>query len=145
MNTKGLTNSYGVSYNTPLFIKYMREIKFRAWENGKMRYDFWQRCDLGNYLNSIGVFKDIKTMQFTGLQDKNGKDIYFDDIVKYKDESGIKQIGVVKDYGYFSGYIEAIGGDDEGNQDLQLHPDYTNDWEVIGNIYENPDLILQDK
>ena len=59
----------------------MRKIKFRAFENGKMRYDFWQRCDLGNYLNSVGVFKDIKIMQFTGLLDKNGKEIYEGDIV----------------------------------------------------------------
>ena len=105
-------------------------IKFRAWENNnRMRYesDFWQRCDLGNYLHSIGVFKDVKIMQFTGLTDKNGKEIYEGDI--FHKGSG----RVVWKEGSCQFVLE---GKDWENP-LKLYTDH----EIIGNIYENPELI----
>lgn len=83
-------------------------------------------------------------MQFTGLKDKNGKEMFHLDICRYKDDSGTWQTGIIKDKGWLEFYIEAIGGDDEGNQDQQLHPDYQKDYEVIGNIYKNPELITKE-
>jgi uncharacterized phage protein (TIGR01671 family) len=111
----------------------MRELKFRGFDlEKKIMID----PDISHRQR-----EGIVVMQFTGLLDKNGKDIYFSDVCKYKDDSGSWQIGVVKDYGYLKGYIEAIGGDDEGNQDGELHPDYQKDYEVLGNIYQNPELL----
>lgn len=133
------------------------QYKFRAWvkDEKKMIYpnerNYYVRNDGRLFRivklsdkkgqNFLSIETDSELMQFTGLLDKNGKEIYFSDIIKYKDESGKKQIGIVKDYDYFVGYIEAIGGDDEGNQDLELHPDYSQDCEVIGDIYSNPELL----
>lgn len=74
--------------------------------------------------------------QCTGL-----KGMYFQDIVSYKDEAGNNQIGIVTEYDYCGGYIHCLGGDEEGNQDLELHPDY--EYNVIGNIHDNPELITK--
>jgi len=74
--------------------------------------------------------------QFTTQQDKNKKDLYQNDICKYKDDSGTERIGIIKwcDYKWI---LEAIDGDDEGNQDIDLHPDY--EIEKIGNIHDKGD------
>ncbi len=86
----------------------------------------------------IPFFKELELMQFTGLKDKNGKEAYAEYIVKYIDDSGTPQVGVIVDMGW-KFYIEAVGGDDEGNQDLELHPD--NEFEIIGNKFENSELL----
>lgn len=89
-------------------------------------------------LNSM-MQKDVFViLQYTGRNDRKNNEVYFGDICRYWDDSNTEQIGVVKDYGYSHAYIEAIGGDEEGNQDIDLHPDY--DIEVIGNVFENPEM-----
>lgn len=113
----------------------MKEIKFRIWDdkNKKLEYvDFYE---------PDWVFGKVPVMQYTGLKDKNGKEIYEGDILEYQDISGRKQIGDVRTPEYLFFYIHAKDGDDEGNQDGELHPDYQQDYEIIGNIYENPELL----
>ena len=112
----------------------MREIKFRAWGKfGKdilphMVYD-WETSDLIEYVgfNGNGYF-DI--MQYTGLKDKNGKEIYEGDILRDdRDEIRIVEWRVGEDdevRNYIAGFW------------LFYEPD---EYEVIGNIYENPELI----
>lgn len=139
-----------------------RIIKFRAWDTQRQRIvgvdilafgeekpyiivdedSVWNEDPETGEAECLIPMIDVELMQFTGLKDKNGKEIYFGDICKYEDESGKSQVGIVKDYGYFKGYIEAIGGDEEGNQDLELHDLYQDNYEVIGNIYENKELLI---
>lgn len=127
-----------------------RTIKFRGKRlNGEWAYgDLVQYEDgtaslfVGTDEEGFGRYYPINPEtvgQFTGLKDIAGRDAYFDDIVKYRDQSGMPRVGVIKDHGYFKGYIEAVDGDDEGSQDGELHPDEP--FEIIGNIHENSDTI----
>lgn len=77
--------------------------------------------------------KDMKLMQFTGLKDKNGKEIYEGDIVET--ETGLYQ--VVWGYQQCSFYLGIVKG--YSSTALQMYQAMDN--EVIGNIYENPDLV----
>jgi uncharacterized phage protein (TIGR01671 family) len=112
----------------------MREIKFRAW--GKypvfmlkdaMIYD-WQNDSLMEYVAfDGGGFFEI--MQYTGLRDKNSREIYESDILKSKAEVVVVEWKgeIWTEEGYITGFSELFEG--------------ANNYEVIGNIYENGDLI----
>ena len=77
-------------------------------------------------------------LQYTGLKDKNGVEIFESDICKYYDDANIEQVGVIK-WRECEFYLDALGGDDEGNQDISLHPSEI--IFVIGNCWENPELL----
>lgn len=77
-------------------------------------------------------------MQFTGLKDKIGRDIYEGDIVGYTERNTIGNAAVVWNA---KGYFELIFP--SGNRNFIPNPD-THDiygFEVIGNIYESPELL----
>lgn len=106
----------------------MREIKFRAWdgEEGKMlsQDSLWSLsiCFDHGFYNIIKSNR-YKVMQYTSLKDKNGKEAYVDDIVK--DEYG--QIFVVEwDYPLLVRLQEVW-------------------FEIIGNIYENPEMLGEEE
>jgi uncharacterized phage protein (TIGR01671 family) len=118
----------------------MREIKFRAWRGGDggcMEFGHYV-ADHGNinWFNlSKSVGKDLILMQFTGLKDKNGKEIYEGDIVKW-DDSGAEgfekmEVDVFR--------VRWECGEDELGWNLYPFQDF--EYEVIGNIYENPELL----
>ncbi len=121
----------------------MREIKFRAWrknlggmfyldKHGDMNSNSEQIC-LMNFLEQCDQEKtiDIEWMQYTGLKDKNGKEIYEGDMFRIS-ETPPEINRVVFE---------------EGCWCLEEHGLYLIDWcergEVIGNIYENPELIKE--
>ena len=119
-----------------------REIKFRVWDKDlkKMRYlnsshDFICFDEKGNgYYHNMQTglgewFSDL--MQYTGLKDKNGVEIYEGDLIEYKDSTG-KYIEEVKfDKGCF--YAGLHGG-----SSTRVAPKLINARlsKVIGNIYE---------
>lgn len=108
----------------------MRTIKFRAWD-GKIMYEpMGLQGDWQPYFRDEKI-KDI--MQYTGLKDKNGKEIYEGDIVR-------------KD-GEYSGLVEYVWDKFSLNiwyEDAEWEP-FTDRWteygEVIGNRFENPELL----
>lgn len=112
----------------------MREIEFRAWQKEKMFYfsfpDYYEGME-----NPIW-------MQFTGLKDKNGKEIYEGDIVKI-DEEVAKTFSLPENPamvhfaagGFYAGtsFSGSLANISDVNNVLR--------GEIIGNLYENPELL----
>ncbi len=115
----------------------MREIKFRAWGKieKKMFYPAFL-CEDGITLGKNGWANNIlrdeyDLMQFTGLLDKNGKEIYEGDIVLYTPKYANK---ITYEVVFYEGAFVQTKRDD-----VRYYPDIWNDWdetEVIVNIYE---------
>ena len=142
----------------------MRTIKFRAWDkrSKEMIYEISVPNDGLVWLNQIldGYSKYKSLMQYTGLKDKNGKEIYGGDIIEFPyitpmgdiDYKTVGEVRVVKFkngvYGFDSktsfmpiqDFIETKEGEyisNAGNK--RLYKDFIG--KIIGNIYENNDLL----
>ena len=121
----------------------MREIKFRAWDkSNKEMFNVeimnFQKRQVYKDSVSYCKFENIELMQYTGLKDKNEKEIYEGDIVKLRANHGI---GVVKYYDEWGAFVvEYIKPKPLVVLGISY---YKEDIEVIGNIYENPELIKE--
>jgi len=123
----------------------MREIKFRAWDKkGQIGMIENLRLDV--------VLEDERyvIMQFTGLKDKNGKEIYEGDIVSHRGEfEEEEKIGVIEWFGGEDSaefYVRQIKAKDEfGFYEMQGKNFCWDELEIIGNIYENPELLEREE
>lgn len=112
----------------------MREIKFRAWDTSfkKMQY-FNQENPITFPVMNLAC----QLMQYTGLKDKNGKKIYEGDIVKY-DKHTILQIEWLDGEACF--HYKYLKSRPNVVEDIRMYRS-DEEWKVIGNIYENPELL----
>lgn len=140
-----------------------REIKFRAWhkvknimvyDNEDDTYGYWDGCRNSNVgmINTIlnsQYYKEYKFMQYTGLRDKNGKEIYEGDIVKITEKEKISKHKVISmkpiiaDIEWSEEYLTYTLITTSVKDAFESLTDYLDecDIEVIGNIYDNPELL----
>lgn len=120
----------------------MREIKFRAWDKEEKRFWYFTLEDvLKRNMNYKGSWDEKilkgEKQQYTNLKDKNGKEIYEGDILKIELDVGTINLYVKYDKGEYRLV-------DEGKWEDSLYGYmYFYDVEVVGNIYENKDLLKQ--
>jgi len=136
----------------------MRTIKFRYWNGNKMNYNPKIGTHEGTYDYSINdefvnPDEERRYMQFTGLLDKNGKEIYEGDVVSF--ESGSFEIKWFPKWAMFGLKGECryrhqsnpdedplgSSGSSTKYKPYHLTGYYLKKIEVIGNIYENPELL----
>jgi uncharacterized phage protein (TIGR01671 family) len=124
----------------------MKEIKFRAWDelNNKMEYLslLGLHYEYSNQLTVYGVedkygkvSRTAPVMQFTGLKDKNGKEIWEGDIVTQ--QNIVEEIYVVKFEEVILDCFHCLGWNITNWSDKKI----ASNTEVIGNIYQNPELL----
>ena len=134
----------------------MRKIKFRVWDRrfkymhicGESMHDSMIclghncECVYYNLQNGEGSVEngDYVLMQYTGLKDKNEKEIYEGDIIKYEDVYK----GVVEYSEQYAQYVLAETG--VIKDEYEPLADYNiKVFEVIGNIYENSELLEENQ
>ena len=108
----------------------MRDIKFRAWSTiRKPKMIEWKDLRGSPAVDIFEESEEWKVMQFTGLHDKNGKEIYEGDIVT---TYGQNPDTIIFASGCF--YLENA---------MQFYEAtyWGDELEIIGNIYENPELL----
>jgi len=130
-------------------------LKFRGFNGGKMRY-FGEGSVTMNYDKHMGMFFPLlsekfsmgrfEIMQFTGFSDKNDKIVYDCDIIRWvqlpgKQDDLTSEVRKVK--WLFGGWYAVS---DEHDIPIELGRELVDgerlaEWEVIGNIHENPDLL----
>lgn len=120
----------------------MRQIKFRVWNENKMFYGTDDLYSLVNALKLMEMPNKMQWMQFTGLKDANGKEIYEGDIIAWDGDTIVVEsprwyvCDAFDEYGYHNlgSFRDDYGRDDEPSRVVRQG-------EVIGNIYENPKLL----
>ena len=128
-----------------------RELKFRSWDYARKKMSYNPIVSDGTdggatssvYLNDAILCNEEELMQYTGLKDKNGKEIYEGDIVKCLLATEPEDKGFVckfKDYRWKFNNVSYPDDDFYGTVNYFY---IQSNCEVIGNIFENPELLIE--
>lgn len=118
-----------------------RKIKFRIWNDYDKKMIHWNELLENNLANIFTIPSyDKWLMQYTGLHDKNGKEIYEGDIVYCQTKFG-KAKAIIKFIdGKFVAYWDSILTHPQNGHCIACY-EINKRFEVIGNIYDNPELL----
>lgn len=134
----------------------MRDIKFRCWDTENKEMLDIQELDYRDSYNGQPMIRttmysdyydteDMILMQYTGLKDKNGKEIYEDDIIyceKYIGGNWIEDC-IEKGYVNFNNGEFGLYRKQGYYQSLYKFKEYDYEFEVIGNMHDNPELLAE--
>jgi uncharacterized phage protein (TIGR01671 family) len=126
----------------------MREIKFRSWHSTEHFMVSHEGLALSFSYRVLSSPHYI-FMQYTGLKDKNGKEIYEGDILSTSNNDPEYDLWDAKDFGAVAVYWDGIGWNskpwsfdlDDDNESIYAIKFIS----IIGNIYENPELLKEAK
>ena len=136
-----------------------RAIKFRAWDKSKNCWEHRFRIDSDGgvivhrpsdkepWVLEWREFSDYELMQYTGLKDKNGTEIYEGDIVRVKYRRDDSSFIAPVQWGEYSfdGYYGMVGFNLDYPCEVSFDSQECNRFEVIGNVFENGDLLNESK
>jgi len=136
----------------------MREIKFRAWCDHTSTMIEFSLDEAMGWIPAEGVYSDAWIiMQFTGLKDKDGDDVYFGDVLIFADKwewyraeyglglalaGGNRRAELLAQYEAEPEYYREVKGIED--YEWMICSDMQSYWKIAGNVYETPEL-LEDK
>lgn len=127
----------------------MREIKFRLWDASKKQMQEFinhfiyldgkvASFDENGKISGTVDHENLVPIQYTGLKDKNGKEIYEGDIISAFHGTQKSAVTWNEEYGLYEVVLQVSGLSEPMEELLGNHLDVI---EVIDNIYENPELL----
>jgi len=127
----------------------MREIKFKVWSKeqktmGSPTLYFGRPFTFGEVFRALGEDNNYILMQYTGLKDDNDKEMYEGDVLRFWDRDAViadtdGEIGYVV-FNKFNGWVVNKEKYDDEMSYYQILA-FCENYEIIGNIYENPELL----
>lgn len=127
----------------------MRKFKFRAWIDCKepiKNFMVYSEKSLGDFFDHTLYGLKYTLMQYTGLKDKNGKEIYEGDVVKrnnrrFPDRRNVWRVEWREGSSGWALFVPATYEHSRNKRLLEKFMIGDSNYEVIGNVYETPELL----
>lgn len=113
----------------------MREIKFRVWDKANQKFEYFDLGSANLYENVFNRYES-EVQQFTGLSDKNKKEIYEGDIVKFKWVNPAEEVEETQGEVFWDDQMVMFSFDRSFNFAMNDSCFLQETLEVVGNIFE---------